>query len=56
VAGIAAGVGPDFSGVAKGAKIIAVQVFSNVGGSARWDTVANDWFAAAPIWSRSRES
>jgi subtilisin family serine protease len=60
VAGIAAGVGPDRSGVAKGAKIIAVQVFHNSGGSARWDIldlidaldqmiVAKDNFAIAAI-------
>ncbi len=33
VAGIAAGRGPDFSGTARGAKIIAVQVFSRFQGS-----------------------
>ena len=37
VAGIAAGAGASFSGVAKGAQIIAVQVFSRVTGSACTD-------------------
>jgi subtilisin len=67
VAGIAAGVGPNFSGVAKGAKIIAVQVFSNVGGSARWDTldlidvldqmlVAKNWFVPIVAVNMSLET
>ena len=44
MAGVAAGFGTDFSGVARGARIIAIQVFSQCGGDCV-ESWASDWIA-----------